>query len=169
MGEKDNLSNSVTPGTIDPVRTLLMPISQMIAWYWVTKYQHDVNGLYYHVMYIAIFYCLWAIYNTVIQHQSDLGVYTMGLVALLCYYHYSNRLPSSNYMLCAIGLVWLNFVLPSYILLFAWDAKKLAKVLKNNTTPTGITWAYIFKAYFVSNIILWSFIFYRFYQLIPQS
>lgn len=158
-------SNTIQPGTIDPIRTSLMPLSQLLSWYWVIQNQYDVSGLYLRVMYIAIFYCLWALFNVVVQRQGDLGVFTMGVTAVVCYYHYYNKL-NSSLILYAVALVWLNFVLPSYLILYAWDAKKLAKMLKNNITSTGITWAYIFKAYFISNIILWSFIFYRFYHFV---
>lgn len=165
------MSNVIKATTINPIRTALMPVSQLIAWYWVIKNQNDIIGLYLHVMLISIFYCLWALYSTIIEKQFDLGLYSMGICALVCYYHYYYKITNSSYniILYSVGFVLFNYLLPSYMILIAWDAKKLAKIAKNDITPTGITWAYVTKVYFISNIILWSYIFYRFYKLTSTS
>jgi hypothetical protein len=169
-------TNNVQAGTIDPIRTSLMPMSQIISWYYVIQYQNDIHALYLVVMYVSLFYALWALYNTLTQHIHDLGLYTMGIVTAVCYYgsqtKNSYNPPSSltsssskTMILSALTFVWLNFIVVSYWVLYQFNAKKLAEAFKNNTTSTGITWAYVLKSYFISQIILWSFLFYRFYQM----
>lgn len=140
---------------INPVTTALMPLSQVVAWYLVIRYEQIGITFYNAVCPIATFYCIWALYINVIQRSVDLGLYTMGAVAIATFYE------KKYWTIGGSILVWLNFTLPAIFILILWDAKKTAKTIKNDTSPTGITWAYIFKGYFISNIILWSFILYR--------
>jgi hypothetical protein len=138
---------------INTVAMSLMPISQVVSWYLVLN-----KPLYPSVASIASFFCLWALYNRYIQGQKELGQYSMGLAVLAtCYKH-------RPFSMAATGLILVNFVVPAYFILYKWDAAELAKTVKKDTSSLAILWAKVFKAYFVSNICLWSTVFYKLYH-----
>lgn len=174
----------MTVSTINPFTTALMPLSQAVSWYLVVEAVKRIQQsqspqtlslpttidctvdssrvddkntpLYRAVFPISTFYCLWALYNNVVRHEPDLGLYTMGILAIGSY------LEKRWLSIIGNALVWLNFIVPSYYILGMWDAAETAEHLKNDTSQTGVVWAYIFKAFFLSSIILWSFTLYRF-------
>ena len=154
----------------------LMPLSQCVAWYFVM----DIRGisrnaaayttleqahspllynLYQVVCRIASFYCLWALYNRYIGGAvQELGQFSMGATALATY--------CQNWTASMITslLVLLNFLLPSYFILWKWDAATLAETVKQDSSALGMVWAYIFKVYFVSQILLWCTILSKLYR-----
>jgi hypothetical protein len=131
----------------------LMPVSQSVAWYLVLT-----KPLYNSVSAITLFYCIWALYNRYLGgNPKELGQFSMGLAAIATY------LKHRPFSLAATGLVWFNFVGVSYLVLWLWDATQLAKTVKNDISSLAITWAYVFKVYFVSNIGLWSVVLYKLY------
>ena len=150
----------------------LMPISQSAAWYLVTLYPyHTLNSstgtggsgapsFYNIVSTIACFYCVWALYNRYLGgNVRELGQYTMGILTICTYYH--KYIPS----IIATCLVLSNFLLPSYFIVIKWNCTELARNVRNDTSSIAIVWAVIFKLYFISNILLWSFILFKFYKL----
>jgi hypothetical protein len=156
---------------ISRIGMALMPISQGIAWYLVLRTTGSsrtntispalptLTILYTHVSYIAAFYCAWALYNRYWGgNVRELGQYSMGLVTVATY--------CQNYPFTMVAtiLVVCNFVLPSYFILWKWNATEVARNIKQDTSALGILWARIFQWYFVSNIALWCTIVYKFYQ-----
>lgn len=130
-----------------------MPLSQAVAWYLVLSKNQP---LYRSVTAVTLFYCVWALYNRYLGgNPKELGQFSMGLAALATYCHHR---PSS---IAAVGLVLFNFAGVAYFILIAWDARQLAKNVKNDVSSLAILWAYIFKAYFVSNMALWSLVIYK--------
>ena len=128
-----------------------MPTSQVAAWFAVLR-----CPLYPSVFYTALFYCLWALYNKYLGGvDQELGHYTMGLLALASFFHHRKS------SMAATCLVLLNFIVPSYFILYKWDLTELAATVKNDTSEKAIVWAVVFKAYFVSQIALWSVVFYK--------
>jgi hypothetical protein len=146
-----------------------MPLSQIVAWYMMVSSSSSsssttttivgmTTSFYHLISAIAGFYCAWALYNRYLGgNVRELGQYSMGILTICTYYQ--KYIPS----LIATTLVLSNFVLPSYFILFKWNATELARNVKNDTSSLAITWAVVFKLYFVSNILLWSFILYKFY------
>ena len=129
----------------NPFLTALMPISQATGWYLITN-SPTPSSLYGSVSKLATFYCLWALYNKYVAGRTqELGHISMGLTALASY------LESKGFTLASTALVIANFGLPAKTILFDWDAPTVASKLDKT-----VTWAYIFKGYFVSNILLWS-------------
>jgi hypothetical protein len=139
---------------INPITTALMPISQVVSWYLILR-NDEVGTFYRSICSIATFYSVWAIYNIITQRIGDLGVLTMAFLAVASY------LEKRNWSIVGTALVWINYALPSIFVLILWNAKKTAKLMKNDTSQTGIGWAYIFKAYCASNLALWGLVLYR--------
>lgn len=132
----------------------LMPISQAVSWYCILY-----KPLYPSVTSIALFYCLWALYNKYLAYESqELGQYSMGLTALATWYKHRTS------SMAATCLVLLNFGIPAYYILWKWDAAEVAKMVKKDTSAVAIVWAKVFKAYFVSSIALWSTVLYKLYR-----
>jgi hypothetical protein len=106
---------------------------------------------------IAAFYCAWALYNRYLGGVTqELGHFSMGAAAITAFLQ--NRIAA----LIGGTLVLLNFLLVSSLII-QWDAHTLAEKFKQDTSPKGILWAYTFKCYFVSQILLWGSILYSFY------
>jgi hypothetical protein len=140
---------------ISTIGLSLMPISQCVAWYWVRT--TPMPALYSSVSEIAAFYCAWALYNRYRAGvKLELGHFSMGVAAVTAYFQ--------NRIAAMIGgtLVLCNFLVVAPMLL-QWDAKTLAEKFKQDTSPKGILWAYTFKCYFASQILLWSFVLYSFF------
>jgi hypothetical protein len=171
----ESVSNIFIMPPISRIGMALMPISQSIAWYLVLRTTGSsssrtntitsstpalpVTVLYTHVSYIAAFYCGWALYNRYWGgNVRELGQYSMGLVTVATY------LQNYPFTMVATILVVGNFVLPSYFILWKWNATEVARNIKQDTSTLGILWARIFQWYFVSNIALWCTIVYKFYQ-----
>ena len=134
----------------------LMPLSQCVAWYWVRT--TPMPALYTNVSELAAFYCAWALYNRYLAgSKQELGHFSMGAAMVTTYFQH--RWAS----LVGGSLVLLNFLLVAPIVLWQWDAATLAQKVKRDTSSKGILWAYTFKGYFVSQILLWSTILYNFY------
>jgi hypothetical protein len=84
----------------------------------------------------------------------------MGLMALACHTPPSQR---RLYSLVTCGLILFNYLAPIIVVL-PMDAATLARKFKKDTRKVAVTWAYIFKLYLLSNLALWSTIFYQIYQ-----
>lgn len=145
--------------------TALMPISQLVSWYLVatsttgSSTSSSMTQFYNRLGAIAGFYCAWALYNRYLGgNVRELGQYSMGVLTICSYYH--KYAPT----VLATCLVLFNFLAPSYFILIKWNSTELARNVKNDTSSLAITWANIFKAYFVSNIALWSYVLYKFYK-----
>jgi H+/Cl- antiporter ClcA len=139
--------------SVNIIKTSLMPISQAVSWYMIS-YQ----PLYPSVFNISTFYCLWALYNKYLAGQNEeLGHFSMGLLAVATF------MKKKNFSIAANILVLANFLIPAYFVL-SWSAKKVAQKVKKSDTDQAILWAHIFKAYFISNIFLWSTVLYKFYN-----
>lgn len=147
----------------------LMPISQSVAWYLVVTGSATVSTASLHTFYsvirfIAGFYCAWALYNRYLGgNVRELGQYSMGILTICTHYH--QYVPS----VVATGLVLSNFLLPSYFILVKWNATELARNVKNDTSRVAVAWAVVFKVYFISNLCLWSYVFYKFYTYRESS
>jgi hypothetical protein len=172
---------SILSMTISILAVALMPLSQCVAWYLVgfdtpgagrysatyttlldsAAWSPSVRLIHFYrvVCGIASFYCLWALYNRYLGGAvQELGHFTMGSVALATYFnHWTASMVTST-------LVLLNFLLPSYFILWKWNAATLAETVKEDSSSLGIIWACTFKLYFVSQILLWSTILYKFHQ-----
>jgi hypothetical protein len=141
--------------SVNIIKTSLMPISQAVSWYMVSN-----QPLYPAVSKISTFYCLWALYNKYLAGQKEeLGHISMGLLAVATF------MKKKNVSIAANVLVLANFLLPAYYVVLSWSAKKVALKVKKSDTDQAILWAYIFKAYFISNIFLWSTVLYKFYNI----
>jgi hypothetical protein len=141
---------------ISNIALALMPISQCAAWYLVCTI--PMPGLYTSVAEIAAFYCVWALYNRFVGgSEQELGHYSMGAAAITAYFHH--RIAS----LIGAALVLANFLFVASIVVWKWDVNTLAEEVKHDTSSKGIFWAYTFKCYFISQILLWSYILYIFY------
>jgi len=152
---------------VSPVATALMPISQAAAWFFLTRSGDDVAAVYGTVSKAAAFYCAWALFKKFIEGEArELGHISMGTLAIASsgvFGPYYSKLASIG----GCALVLLNFGLPAYYILIKWNASKLAQVVKNDTSATGVLWAYIFKIYYVSSMIFWSVALYKIWKL-PQ-
>ncbi len=139
------------------IGTIVMPASQSVAWYMILK----KPNIYLSVLFVSSFYCLWALYNR--YHAGltqELGQYSMGILAQASYCQ--SRMGS----LVGTSLVLANFALPAYWILIEWSARTVAKTVKDD--ETAIVWAYVFKLFFVSNLLLWGVAFNMFYQASSQ-
>jgi hypothetical protein len=135
---------------VNVVGMALMPASQAVAWYLILQ-----KSLYPSVFKVSAFYCAWALYNKYLGGQTkELGHISMGLLALAAYAE--RKYPT----IAATALVLANFGIPAYYLL-AWSPSELAEKVKGDTSHLAIVWARIFKAYFVSNLGLWSTVLYK--------
>ena len=139
--------------SINIATTALMPVSQVIAWFLVLR-----APLSFSIWRIAAFYCAWAIYNRFSGNPRELAFISMGTLAAASYH--GNRMAS----LAGTVLVFLNYAGPG-VLVFKWSAATLAKKVKGSKTNAGILWAYVFKLYFLSNIILWGTVFYKIWEV----
>lgn len=139
---------------VNVVATSLMPISQAVSWTLVLQ-QGPPN---YPVLAgVAGFYCAWALYNRYLNGiPQELGQYSMGcmVIAGLCQHRFAS--------LAACGLILLNFG-AALGLVGLWNAETLARRIKKDTRRISIVWAYIFKLYLISNLALWSTVFYKIY------
>lgn len=132
----------------------LMPISQAASWYAVLR-----KPLFPSLFFIALFYCLWAVYNKYFGGSpQELGHISMGILALTAFFRHRKS------TMVAVCIVLLNFLLPAYLILIAWGPHKLAIQVKDDASAKGLLWAIIFKLYFVSHIGLWIFVLMRLYH-----
>jgi hypothetical protein len=147
------LTVSPTIMSVNPIATTLMPLSQAVSWYLVLN-----QPLLPSLSKISTFYCAWALYKKIAQgDQKELGHISMGILAVTSY---SGKRYAS---LAGTVLVLANFLLPAYYV-FSWSVEKVAEKLKKDVTNKTIKWAYIFKAYFVSNLALWGMVCYKLSQ-----
>ena len=142
--------------SVNPLFMLLMPVSQAVAWYLVVA--KPSSRLFTTVFQTSAFYCAWALWKNVVERQEDLGSVTMGCLAVASYLQH--RILS----LAATALVLLNFLAPAYFVLWS-SPRTLALMVKESDNSLAMTWAYIFKMYFVSSILFWSVVFYKLWKL----
>lgn len=139
---------------INLITLALMPISQGASWYLIIK-----ESLYPSIFKIAVFYAVWALYNRFFLGATlEMGHYSMGVMAVCSYFQ---KRPISI-MACVLVLV--NFLAFAYWILLAMGPRELAAVFKHDAATLGIIWAWTFKAYFLSQISLWSFILWKLYK-----
>jgi hypothetical protein len=145
---------------------LLMPISNGVAWYWMycgTPHGDHAYALLQNVWKIALFYMIWALYNRYLGGRpQELGHISTGLLALTAY------LQKKYLSMAACGLVTLNFAVVVPLILSKGPAG-MAMLIYKEKTPLSMTWAYIFTAYILSNVVLWSYVLYRLYQEVVVS
>lgn len=136
---------------INLITMALMPISQGASWYMIIK-----QSFYPSIFKISIFYAVWALYNRFLMGATlEMGHYSMGIMAVCSVF----QKRSACMIACALVLV--NFLAFAYWILLLMGPHELAAVFKHDITKTGLVWAWTFKAYFVSQISLWSFIMWK--------
>lgn len=144
----------------------LMILSQISAWYAVVQSDHARNptsALYNTLGVATAFYCAWALYKVLLEgNERELGQYSMGLAAL------GNLCHSKHAALAGLALVIVNYVL-AIVLLIGMSAVNLSELVKHTDSTTGIVWAWIFKAYLLSNLAFWSFSFHKVWKLEPGA
>ncbi|KAG7359473.1 hypothetical protein IV203_034571 [Nitzschia inconspicua] len=143
------------------VPMLLMPISNGVSWYLICKKSpggDQAYALLQNVWKIALFYMVWALYNKYLNGRpQELGHISTGLLALTAYFQ-------KKYLaMGACGLVVLNFAVVIPVIINKGPGG-MAKLVYKEVTALSLTWAYIFIAYILSNVVLWSFVLYRLYQ-----
>ena len=130
------------------IRTALMPLSQAIAWYMVLQ----LRPLLPQVFRIALFYCVWALYNKYFGGiPQELGHISMGLLALAAY---TNHRRGS---IAATALVLINYLLALGIIV-TYSAHDLSTKMKKRDDWLGHSWAYTFQLYVLSNLALWTLV-----------
>ena len=147
-------------GGVNPFGVGLMSLSQVVSWYLVLNQGSD-QQLFDSVSKIAAFYCGWALVNRYLGGNSgELGHFSMGILAIAAY------LKSRIGSLVGTGIVLVNYGVAFYFgfLLFG-SAKKFAKAAKESVETIAIVWVYVFQAYVVSNLCMWSTVFYKFATL----
>ena len=180
-----------TSSGVKIIPLLLMPISNIRSWFLILNVNDssstsDFNSLLSIVWKISYFYTLWALYNKYLGGKSkEQGHISLGLLTLMCLSisttgsknnHYLNsylEMTNSNTMkiplLFSCGLVVLNFaiVIPLIISMKGPTqfASKVHKDDRNNVSMLTRVWGYVFTLYIISNICLWSYVFYQFYIL----
>lgn len=140
---------------------LLMPISNGVAWYLIhfnSPRGDQAYALLQNVWKIAAFYMVWALYNKYLGGRpQELGHISTGMLAITAY------LQKKHLAMGACGLVILNFAVVIPVILSKGPGG-MAKLIYKEKTALSMTWAYIFSAYILSNVILWSYVLYRLYQ-----
>lgn len=140
---------------------LLMPISNGVSWYLIYKQSprgDQAYGLLQNVWKIALFYMVWALYNKYLNGRpQELGHISTGLLALTAY------LQKKYMAMGACALVILNFAVVVPMILSKGPGG-MAKLIYNEKTALSMVWAYIFTAYILSNVVLWSYVLYQLYQ-----
>ena len=148
--------------------TLLMPVSQAVAWYLVVNVNGGDGGddpssllllLLQTVWKISFFYMCWALYNRYVGGRSqELGQVSMGLMTVTAYFEFHYLSMAA----CCLIVVHYGIVVP---FLFAQGPKGIAKILyKDETSALALIRAYVFIAYILSNLALWLYILYRMYS-----
>jgi len=157
------------------VGLVLMVVSNAVSWYMVTVAiatatatatdgGGDLSVLRSSVWKISLFYTLWALYNRYLGGKSqELGHVSMGLLTLTCFF---NVLATTIPLMLSCGLVVLNFaVVIPMIISMKGPSKFAKKVWKGDTSTLAVIWGYTFTAYILSNIVMWSYVLFQFYQL----
>jgi len=152
-----------------------MVVSNAVSWYMVTVAiatatatatdgGGDLSVLRSSVWKISLFYTLWALYNRYLGGKSqELGHVSMGLLTLTCFF---NVLATTIPLMLSCGLVVLNFAVVIPMIISMKGPSEFAKKVWNGDTSTSaVIWGYTFTAYIVSNIGLWSYVLFQFYQL----
>ena len=129
--------------SVSLIAMMLMPLSQAAAWYAVLV-PSPRQPLFATVLQTSAFYCAWALWKNIVERQEDLGSVSMGCLAVASY------LQHRWLSLAATALVLLNFLAPAYFVLWS-SPRTLALMVKESDGSLAMTWAYIFKAYFVSS------------------
>jgi hypothetical protein len=147
---------------VNVIATSLMPLSQTVSWTLVLRQAGGPASSPHHfyptIGGVAFFYCAWALYNRYLGGvPQELGQFSMGIMVLACYTE--RRL----YCLAACTLIMLNYLAPLGLVV-PLSAEQMARQFKKDTRSIAIVWAYIFKLYLLSNLALWSTVFYQIYQ-----
>jgi len=184
----------MTTSGVKIIPLLLMPISNIRSWFLILNNVNDssstsseFNSLLSIVWKISYFYTVWALYNKYLggKPSKEQGHISLGLFTLMClsisttgsknnqYLNSYLEMTNSNTMkiplLLSCGLVVLNFaiVIPLIISMKGPTqfASKVHKDDRNNVSMLTRIWGYVFTLYIISNICLWSYVFYQFYIL----
>ena len=140
--------------TVNLIAMALMPISHGAAWYLVVQNQDNPSRFYQSVAAIAAFYCAWALYKIFGQgDKKEKGYLSMGFLMTTSLLF--NDFPYG--VMGATVLVILNFaaILPFFA---NRGVSGIVKIVHKEVNPLTLTWGYIFLAYIVFNIVLWSYV-----------
>lgn len=136
----------------EPLGTYLMPIYAGASWIGILTIKEPLTTL----LPVSIFGALWALRNTVVGGQFDLGVVTMGLVAITIATDVGfGGIRGAKYALLVESLfVALNYILPFLI----WEQleKSLAK-------SKSMLWFKVFKVYLSVKAAFWVYAAYKIY------
>lgn len=158
---------------VNVIGFLLMVASNAISWLMVAASSSaSLSVLRSAVWKISLFYTLWALYNRFPGGQDkELGYISMGLLTLSCLAtqyggNHHSSLATKAPLLVSCGLVLANFAVVVPMIVKAKGPAGFAKkVYFGDTSTMAVVWGYTFTAYILSNIAMWSFVGYRFYQL----
>jgi len=142
---------------VKPIFMALMPISHAVAWYLIleTKDSENVGDFYQAVAAIAAFYCAWALYKVkALGDKKEKGHLTMGFLAFSA----TMLRPFPYVIMFANVLVILNFavVIPFFL---NRGVEGIVKMVHKEVNGLTMAWGYIFLAYLICNVVLWSYIF----------
>ena len=182
-----------TSSGVKIIPLLLMPISNIRSWFLILNNVNDssstsseFNSLLSIVWKISYFYTVWALYNKYLGGKpQEQGHISLGVLTLMClsisttgsknnqYLNSYLEMTNSNTMkiplLLSCGLVVLNFAIVIPLIISMKGPTQFAsKVFKDDRTNVSMLtriWGYVFTLYIISNICLWSYVFYQFYIL----
>ena len=156
-----------------------MPISQAASWYLIAVRPEGTAAattkesstsvssrlLYEGLFMTSVFYALWALFNVVFRKRPDLGVISMSFLALASYYQ------KRTLSMVATFLVILNYIL-GFFLVLGMVQKQQSKPSSSSSTTTSASSSlvkkigpWIFLAYAVSNLILFSLVEYKLWKM----
>ncbi|OEU19168.1 hypothetical protein FRACYDRAFT_237458 [Fragilariopsis cylindrus CCMP1102] len=148
----------MTTSGVKIIPLLLMPISNIRSWFLIltvndstSSTSSDFNSLLSIVWKISYFYTVWALYNKYLggKPSKEQGHISLGVFTLMCL------------SISTTGIIPLIISMkgPTQF------ASKVHKDDRNNVSMLTRIWGYVFTLYIISNIILWSYVFYQFYIL----
>lgn len=170
---------------VSVIGLVLMVVSNATSWFLITSSSSSLPLLRSSVWKISLFYTLWALYNKYLGGRpQELGHVSMGLLTLCCLSTMhccssdgnSNNNASAKWnhqpmatklpLLLSTALVVLNFaVVVPLIAQMKGPAGIAKKIWKGDTSALAVIWGYTFTAYILSNVAMWSLVFYGFYRL----
>ena len=141
-----------------------MPLSHAASWYLLLEAQKSGSLERFHqtVAAVAAFYCIWALYKRYIDLSvKELGQYSMGMLSVSSMV-FGNRIP--YLVMVATIVVILNFamVIPFFINRGVTGIVKLVHNKEVNTLT--MTWGYVFLAYLLGNLVMWSWVLWSLYK-----
>mmetsp|Transcript_30012 Transcript_30012/g.72835 ORF Transcript_30012/g.72835 Transcript_30012/m.72835 type:complete len:193 (+) Transcript_30012:223-801(+) len=154
---------------------VLMPISQAASWYLIAFRPEESSSsssssssrlLYEGLSMASVFYALWALFNVVVRKRPDLGVISMSILALASYYQ------KRTLTMVATFLVIVNYVLALFLVLGMLQKQlKSQSKQEDDKSPSSSSssmkkiFPWVFLAYVVSNLILFSLTEYKLWKM----